>query len=430
MMKDRLPNTVRAYIQAESLLHSHEAVLIALSGGADSVCLFRVLLALGYRLEAAHCNFHLRGEESDRDEQFVRALCAQFQVPLHVRDFDTAAYAAARHLSIEMAAREQRYAWFEELRGERGAAVVAVAHHRDDSVETMLLNLARGTGLHGLTGIAPRHGHIIRPLLCVGRADVLDYLQALGQTYVTDSTNRDDRYRRNLIRLRLLPLLQELNPSIALTLHDTACRLRQAEDVYQAKIEEGIKRVMNVTPQEIQIDMDALMQEPSPAALIHEILHPLGFNASQQADILASVQGQSGRRFQSAGWELVRDRRCFLLRRRVVEIVPSLQVERRLMTPDFVIPRSPQVACLDADLIREPLTVRHPQPGDRFVPFGMRGSKLLSDYFTDRKFSAFRKQQQWVVCSGHDIVWLANERPDARFCITPHTRNIILISLQ
>jgi tRNA(Ile)-lysidine synthase len=127
---------------------------------------------------------------------------------------------------------------------------------------------------------------------------------------------------------------------------------------------------------------------------------------------------------------LVRDRRCFLLRRRVVEIVPSLQVERRLMTPDFVIPRSPQVACLDADLIREPLTVRHPQPGDRFVPFGMRGSKLLSDYFTDRKFSAFRKQQQWVVCSGHDIVWLANERPDARFCITSNTRNIVQISLQ
>jgi tRNA(Ile)-lysidine synthase len=430
-----LHRRVSAFIQAEGLLGRGDTVLVALSGGADSVCLLRLLRALEYPVVAAHCHFHLRGEESDRDERFVVELCRQLDVPLQVRHFRTVEYARAHRLSIEMAARELRYGWFSEIKAQVKADAIAVAHHRDDHVETLLLNLVRGTGLHGLTGIAPRNGQgIIRPLLCVDRTEILAYLQALHQPFVTDSTNLQDTYRRNKIRLQVLPLLRQLNPSIVRTLDDTARRLRQAEAVYQAGIGEGMQRVLL---SENEISIPRLLQEPSPSALLHELLYPRGFNAAQIADILASTQAQSGRRFLAKEWELWRDRDRFLLRRRVGEDpmkhsdpVPELQVEEVTVTPAFQIPRDRGVACLDADRVKLPLTVRHPRPGDRFVPFGMRGSQLLSDYFTNHKFSAFRKQQQWVVCSGDDIVWLADERPDGRFCLSSSTRKALIISLK
>ena len=183
---------VSQYIEEKHLLQPGDKVLVALSGGADSVALLRVLLRLGYVCEAAHCNFHLRGEESLRDEQFVRELAARLDVPLHVIHFDTNEYAASHGVSVEMAARELRYGWFGQLRRECGARVVAVAHHRDDSVETFLLNLVRGTGINGLQGIRPVNGEVVRPLLCVSRAEILEYLASLGQAYVTDSTNLQD----------------------------------------------------------------------------------------------------------------------------------------------------------------------------------------------------------------------------------------------
>lgn len=428
-----MKKTIRTYIQSERLLKTGDMVLVALSGGADSVALLRVLLSLDYRVEAAHCNFHLRGAESDRDEAFVHTLCERLYVPLHVAQFNTADYAAAHGLSLEMAAREQRYAWFEEVRCQVGAAAIAVAHHRDDSVETMLLNLLRGTGLRGLTGIQPRRGYIIRPLLAVGRSDILSYLDKLGQDYVTDSTNLHDDFRRNKIRLRVLPLLQELNPSVADTLDATAHRLRQVETVYLATIEAGKHRVMDG---DCRIHIGRLLQEPSPQALLHEILQPLDFNAAQQQEVFAALQAESGRRFRAAEWELLRDRTHLLLRRfesakEFQEEAPELEIRWLDVTPDFVIPRQREVACLDADRIQtHPLTLRRPRPADRFVPFGMRGSKLLSDYFTDRKFTAYEKERQWVVCCGEDIVWLVNERPDARFCVTPSTRRVALVSLK
>jgi tRNA(Ile)-lysidine synthase len=444
MTNEKMTSQVRAYIEAQRLLNPRDTVLIALSGGADSVALLRVLLALGYTVEAAHCNFHLRGAESDRDEQFVRALCQQHGVILHVQSFDTTAYAAAHRVSIEMAAREQRYAWFEALRQQRGLTVIAVAHHREDSVETLLINLLRGTGLHGLTGIAPRNGHLIRPLLGVSKQAILDYLQHLGQPFVTDSTNLQATYRRNKIRLEVLPLLQDINPSVVQTLADTADRLRQAEVVYQHAMEEAKQRVIRPVEKSsdtFAIHIDTLLSEPSPEALLHEILHPLGFNSAQQKDILRTLRSDSGRRVLAPEWELLRDRDSLLLRRRLQTEnaensaatptqeapTPKLHIEHRPRTIDFVIPRDKHIACLDAALVRQPLTLRHPQPGDRFVPFGMRGSKLLSDYFTDRKYTVYRKQQQWLLCSGPDIVWVVNERPDARYCVSERTKEVLLI---
>ena len=213
---------VAQYINQKRLFMPTDKVIIALSGGADSVALLCLLQTLGYNCEAAHCNFHLRGKESDRDEAFVCQLCAKRQVPLHIVHFNTVRTAEERHISIEMAARELRYEWFEEIRRKSGANVIAVAHHRDDSVETLLLNLIRGTGINGLRGIRPKNGHIVRPLLCLDRKEIINYLNRTGQDYVTDSTNLQDEYTRNKIRLNLLPMMQEINPSVKESILNTA----------------------------------------------------------------------------------------------------------------------------------------------------------------------------------------------------------------
>lgn len=428
MKNRRFKEAVAGYVEKEHLFARNDKILVALSGGADSVALLRVLLQLGYACEAAHCNFHLRGEESMRDECFVRTLCGQCSVPLHTVDFNTTDYAVAHHLSVEMAARELRYNWFEEVRLVTGAAVVAVAHHRDDSVETLLLNLIRGTGINGLKGIRPKNGYIVRPLLSVSREEITDYLDALGQTYVTDSTNLQDEYTRNKIRLNLLPLMETINPSAKESIFSTANRLSEAANIYNKVIEDGKGRVM--CPQGILIE--ALMREPSPTSLLFELLYPLGFNSGQVEDIYSSLQGQPGKRFHSKEWCVVKDREYLLLQKNgeVSADKPELQIEQCIFTADFVIPKEKKVACLDADKVKAPLTLRKWQKGDRFVPFGMKGKKKVSDYLTDRKYSVIDKEKMYVLCSGEDIVWLVGERTDNRFRVDAGTRNILLIHLK
>ena len=234
---------VESFISRHKLLTPGAKVLVALSGGADSVALLVALLKLGYHCEAVHCNFHLRGAESDRDEAFVKQLCEKKGVKLTTAHFDTAAHAKAHGISIEMAARELRYKLFEELRSSCGAEAIAVAHHRDDSAETVLLNLIRGTGIKGLRGIQPRNGNIVRPLLCVGRADIIDYLEWRGEKFVTDSTNLTTDYTRNKIRLEVIPKLAEINPSILDSLAATAQRIAEAELIYSHSIKEATERV-------------------------------------------------------------------------------------------------------------------------------------------------------------------------------------------
>ena len=418
---------VAAYIRQHSLFTKEDTLLVALSGGADSVALLRVLLALGYTCRAAHCNFHLRGEESDRDEAFVRRLCEEQDVPLCITHFDTAGEAARRGISIEMAARELRYAWFEEVRQACGAARICVAHHRDDSAETFLLNLLRGTGIDGLCGIRPLNGYIARPLLGVGRADILNYLENLGQSYVTDSTNLNDEYLRNKIRLNVLPLLEEINPAARENLLRTAAHLSQAATLYHTAVDEALGRVLEGEDMRI----DRLLAEPEPRALLHEWLAPRGFNASQEEDIFRGLAGQSGRRYLSATHVVVRDRDKLLLRPLNEEVCPPrLHFEEHLYTSTFEIPRTPDVACFDADKLKEPLALRLVRPGDTFVPFGMRGKKRVSDYLTDRKRSLLDKERQWVLLSGDEICWLVGERSDNRFRVTDDTRRVLLVSLK
>lgn len=420
---------ITQYIEKEDLFSSDSKILVALSGGADSVALLCILHAAGYHCEAAHCNFHLRGEESNRDEQFVRQLCKRYGIRLHTIDFDTTRYAAEKRISIEMAARELRYNWFEEIRNQCQADVVAVAHHQDDSVETILLNLIRGTGITGLLGIRPRNGVIVRPLLCINREEIMLYLQNIGQDYVTDSTNLEDEYTRNKIRLNILPLMQTINPSVKNSLIETSNYLNDVATIYNKYTDEVKSRI--VTAEGIRIR--ELLKEPAPEALLFEILHPLGFNSAQIKDIANSLDGQPGKQFSSKEWRVIKDRELLLLEKAQSENKEELPFqiikEEKEYTPDFQIPREKGIACFDADKLNGEISYRKWQTGDTFVPFGMKGKKKVSDYLTDRKFSISQKERQWVLCCGERIAWLIGERTDNRFRIDETTQRIVIYKI-
>ena len=420
------------FISKHSLL-SHDGLhLVALSGGADSVALLRILRDLDYKIEAAHCNFHLRGAESDRDEAFVRQLCDSLGIKLHLIHFDTETYASVHQVSIEMAARELRYGYFRSLCKDIGAETVCVAHHRDDAVETFLMNLLRGSGIHGLTGIRPKNGPIVRPLLCVGRQDILDYLHSIGQDYVTDSTNLESIVLRNKLRLQVLPLLKQLNPKAVENIDKTANYLREAEKVYNAYFAGNPDR----------IPLDEILKQPSAECFLHEWLSPYGFNASQIAQILDDLTGESGREFLSATHTLLIDRSQLVLEPKQAEIKPLRIPEAGnyrfspeilfsvKLTDDISISKSEECATLDAANIQFPLTVRQVASGDAFCPFGMEGRKLVSDFLTDRKISLLEKRRQLVVTAANgDIIWLVGQRTDHRYRITASTRQVLSITL-
>ena len=301
---------IKEYIEHNRLFDKSDKLLVALSGGADSVALLHLLIELGYICEAAHCNFQLRGEESERDMQFVIDLCNFLHIPLHLKRFETTHHAQSKHISIEMAARELRYEWFEKVRNETNARCIAVAHHKDDQAETVLLNLIRGTGINGLTGMRPINGAIVRPFLAVSRAEIISYLDHKQFNYITDSTNLVDDYTRNKLRLNIIPLLTEINPSVIDTIYKNSQNLHEAFLLYQKGIADGKERVMTTNG----ISIEALSKEVSPQALLHEILSPKGFNPSQIHEILVSIDGQPGKTFVGQdGWILVKDREQLIL---------------------------------------------------------------------------------------------------------------------
>lgn len=422
-----LKRKIEKYINEKELFSLKDRLIVALSGGADSVALLRVLLSLGCDCVAAHCNFHLRGQESDRDEIFVRRLCAEVSVPLEVVHFQTSDYAVENGLSIEMAARELRYGWFEEIRKKYGASYVAVAHHKDDSVETFLLNLSRGTGINGLKGIMPKNGYIVRPLLEVGRDDILDYLHCLKQDYVTDSTNLENVYTRNKIRLDIIPLFRQINPSFCDSIMETASRLSDVAAIYKQSVMASMERVM-LSPYSVSIEK--LMNEVAPQAILFEWLSPLGFNSAQIKDIERSLKSTSGKIFYSSDWILLRDRNCLLIKSKKVEDqVYILKTRIFSVDSDFKVPKRNDVAYLDADKLCGELKLRKWCSGDRFVPFGMKGFKKVRDYLRDRKMSLFEKENIMVVTSGDEIVWLVNERTDNRFCVDSKTDKVLEIAV-
>ena len=449
--------------------------IVALSGGADSVSLLFVLKhlehELGISVEAAHCNFHLRGAESVRDEEFCKLLCDRLAVPLHLIHFDTQAYADLHRVSIEMAARDLRYGYFENLRRDICAQDICVAHHRDDSVETVLLNLVRGTGLRGLRGIQPRNGNIIRPLLSLSREDIVQYLDALGESYVTDSTNLHNDVKRNKIRLDVMPLLRELNPSVSQSIFESSLRVGEALKVFDEAMKRSIADVttpprgctlggalvssaptkqLGTTPSHpLTISVDRLKQQPSPEYTLHEILSPRGFTSAQIEQIYGSLDTCSaGKIIASDSHELAFDRGSLLVlpKTNAADAARSMRIPEtgtyvfsdslkiKVVAEDcgdgYEPSRASDSVCLDASDIKFPLTLRYIEQGDRFVPFGMNGMKLVSDYLTDHKKNVFEKRAQLVVTDAQQrIVWLVGERTDNRFRISKVTSKALRLTL-
>ena len=442
-MKIRHPflQKVSGFIAQHGLLSPQGRVLVALSGGADSMALLKALHDMGYLVEAVHCNFHLRGEESDRDEAFCSHQCAEMGVPVHVVHFATKDYAEVHHVSLEMAARSLRYDYFERLRVDVGAEAVAVAHHKEDSVETVLMNLVRGTGLHGLTGIAPLREHIVRPLLCVDRQEIEAFLSDCGMTYVTDSSNLLDDVVRNKIRLKVLPLLRELNPSVTDAISMTANRLRQAEAIFSETVDDIIAHArIETSDGKTAFDLTKINDE----YVLFQILSPYGFKPAMIEDIFLQMRtARSGAVFSSSSHELLIDRDRLLIQG-IQAAFSSMKIPE---VGNYLLPNQHRLrvlpvgvgevsfkkdchnmAYVDAEKVSFPLLVRTALAGDRIHPLGMSGSRLVSDILTDAKVNLFDKRRQLVVADAKGkIIWLVNYRLNGRFRITPTTSKVLKI---
>ena len=411
-------NKVRTYIDREIGLEESSLVLVALSGGADSTALLLIMKELGYRLRALHCNFHLRGGESNRDQAFVEELCRKYDVPLSVRHFQTEEVAKERGISIEMAARELRYDWFREVMKNTKASCIAIAHHCDDQAETLLLNMLRGTGLRGLAGMQAKHDGIIRPLLCLSRKEILEYLESRGQSYVTDSTNSEYTCLRNRIRLDVIPLLRSINPSAVEHLCLASENVRQSIPYYIKGIEAAFKE-LGIT--EESFPLKALPSQ----TLLHEWLAGKGFNQAQEEEIVKAEE--CGKMWHSGTHTVLRDREALLLAPRSCSMF-NVQCSIKKEIVPCIEETGPNIAYFDADLLTTPIKVRPVREGDAFVPFGMKGRKLVSDFLTDRKVNRLQKAETFVATCGEDIIWLIGHRSDNRFRVTDTTTRILKLT--
>lgn len=444
---DSIVKKVLSFIKSEGLFSPDSRIIVAVSGGADSVMLLRVLVSAGFDCVAAHCNFHLRGDESDRDQSFVESLCAELSVPLEIVHFQTEEYAAQHKLSIEMAARELRYGWFEQIRVKHGADVIAVAHHADDVVETFLMNIVRGTGIHGLTGIKPVAGRIVRPLLGIYRSEIEEYMRLNSFAYVTDSTNLQQDYLRNKFRLSVIPLLQSVNSAAKANILSDIGHLRDVEAIYNARVSQLRQTIVTEGADgELRVVIRELLATEAPSTLLFEYLSPLGFTATQCSDMVESARNANvGRVWQSQSHTSYLDRGVFTVKpsreddsSEVIVTEEDVRNGKKAGGLSFAIMPSAEVrfskgntvAYADFDKVAFPLVVRTWRAGDVVCPLGMNGrAKKVSDVLIDSKISISEKSAVKVVADATGkIMWVVGLRSDERFSLTEKTSVAIKIS--
>ncbi len=432
---------IQAIIQSNASIIDqvrHHPVLVALSGGADSVALLRSLLELGITCRAAHCNFHLRGEESMRDERFVRDLCSRLGVPLSVKDFDVAAHQLSHGGSTEMACRELRYTWFEQERQHQGCALIAVAHHAQDQVETFFLNLLRGTGVRGLSGMSQLSDNIWRPLLHMRRSHIINYLSLLNQDYVTDGTNAENLYRRNRLRNIVLPTLEEQFPQASERILDTMSHLALDHAAL-------ISLINDVIPDERHIDIASLSSHRQATTLLYHRIRHLGFNRDQCVQaITASQHGHSGRKFYTNSHVMHLNRHSLDIEplQAMEQIEIPIDLSTGSLTPVHITtacdntPFSPQmcdgkttVAFNRQVLNCRHIVLRHWRRGDRMKPFGLNGTKLVSDLFADFKLSHAAKQSVWILEADGKILWMIGYRASALYPVNQESQDYVLLKL-
>ena len=432
------------FIQQEQLFAEHDKILLAVSGGMDSMAMAHLFRFAGIDFGIAHCNFNLRGEESDGDEKLVESIAKQWAIPYYSVPFDTANLAAQEKTSIQIMARVLRYEWLEKTRQTHGFAYIATAHHLKDSLETVLYNLVKGCGIRGLHGIPIKQDKIIRPILFATKTEVESFVQAHSVPYRDDASNQSIKYKRNLIRHTVLPQLALINPSLEKTFAKTIQHIRDTELLFEEIIQQYIKRCVIVKDDQVQIQKELLEKHPANRTILYEILAPYGFNGDHAAQIVSSLSNV-GNLFYSASHQLLIDRDLLIVQAIIVNkenyVTVKLNTDKVIFNNqlisfshysknDITIEKKMNIAFLDAATLKFPLRLRYWQAGDRFQPLGMKGkSKKLQDFFSDLKLTRFEKEQVLLLESEGEICWVVGYRIDERFKITEATEQVIMVKI-
>lgn len=433
------------FIQQHALLAAEDKILLAVSGGKDSVLMVHLFKECGFQFGIAHCNFNLRADESQRDESFVRLLAATLDLPFHVTHFNTKDYADRQKVSTQMAARALRYDWFEQVRAEHGYAAIALGQHQDDAMETVLLNLTRGTGIAGMHGILPKRNKLIRPLLFLSRKEIDELIVSENISYVEDSSNLTTNYARNKIRMQVVPHLREINPNVAQTFGQNIRRFADTELVLQNVVAGLRNELLVLQHQNIHIPIAKVLSLNPAHLLLFELLRPYGFTESVTAELIQALEKrQSGTSFYSSGYRIIIDREVLILREDKQEARPHVLVhgneqqipigQQHILLSYSSVPyfeREPTMAFVDEDLLIYPLIIRYRQEGDKFMPIGMKTFKKLSDFFIDEKVPLSSKEQVPILVNGNgDIVWIVGYRQDNRYKITALSKKVAIFQLK
>lgn len=430
------------FIKLENILNTNEKVLLGVSGGMDSMVMVDLFSKAGFNFGIAHCNFGLRGKESDEDSSFVKSLAAKYKVSFYLEEFDTLTHAKTHSSSIQMTARELRINWFEELISKQNYDYYATAHHLDDQIETILNNFFRGTGISGLHGILPKRGHLIHPMLFCYRNQIEDYAIQNNLDYRTDSSNKKTDYTRNQIRHQLIPVIKSIYPTYQKTISDNTQRIQKIESIYKNHIQQIADELTEENKEYNKISINNLLQLQPVETYLYELIKQFGFNYTNATDIIDSIDSDSGKYFLSDSHKITKDRTDLIIEKRILtdqqELVfekdenirldsGSLDCKFQKATSEFIISKNPNVAHLDSDKIIFPIKLRKWQQGDFFYPLGMNQKKLLSDFFIDNKISIPDKEKTWILLSEDQIVWIVGLRIDNRYKIRKSTKDIMRI---
>ena len=432
----------RKYILTTNLFSPQDKLLLAVSGGVDSVVLTELCKQAGYDFAITHCNFQLREADSERDEKFVMELAVKYNVPFHVVKFETKAIATERKISTQEAARELRYNWFEETREAGGYRYILTAHHADDNIETVLMNFFRGTGIKGIRGIEAKHGFIVRPLLFARRSELVDFLIENKLDHVTDFTNEQDDYTRNYFRNKVIPFIEKSFPEVNDNIIANIARFKGVEMLYQQAVALHKKKLLEFKGNEVHIPVLKLKKTHPIHSIVYEIIKEYGFSSTQVNEVIALLDSESGKYVQSSSHRVIKNRNWLIIAPNqtteseivIIEEIGNwqfamgnLQIETT-PTSNIKPPTSNLLACLDAGEIKFPLLLRKWKQGDYFYPLGMKKKKKLARFFIDQKLSKTDKEKAWVIEMNKKIIWIVGYRIDDRFKITEKTKRVLKIT--
>lgn len=428
-------------IESSGLIYQHDKLLLTVSGGVDSVVMVYLFKAAGYEFSIAHCNFKLRGEESDNDELFVKELAKESGVVFFAKSFDTYNYARKKGISVQMAARILRYQWFEDIRQKNRFSYICVGHHKDDNAETVLINLIRGTGLAGLQGIREKRSFVVRPMWIFSRNEIERFAVEHKLDFRDDSSNNDTKYIRNKIRHRVLPVLREINPSINESFSKLSKIIRNTDALLSYFIAKDAPGFVKQVNDKTEIDILSLSKYPSVEFILYELLKDFGFQSAVVENISLSLESQPGKMFYSPTHVCLKDRNKLVIspvKDYTDEIIEVTREQKEVLTStgtflftyhtDFMLENlsgDSLDAFIDLSKIVFPLVLRHVNDGDYFYPIGMSGKKKISDYLTDRKIPLTEKGDVWLLCSNEKIIWVVGMRPDERFKVKNSSRQVL-----